>query len=165
MFRRLLIGMTVVIALTAIGVAWATIPSKDGTINACYMKATGIVRIIDPDTQQCHRWETPISWNQAGPQGLPGPQGPGGVSGYEQKSHQEWLAAGTYKQVSVRCSAGKKVLGGGFDVELPTEVKVYSSQPSDGQGNFIDNGWNVFALNSGPYTRQVTVSAICARVS
>ena len=72
MLRRLLIGTAVLVALAIVGVAWATIPSKDGTINACYMKATGIVRIIDPDTQQCHRWETPISWNQTGPQGPAG---------------------------------------------------------------------------------------------
>ena len=33
---------------------------------------TGIVRIIDGDSQQCQKWENPISWSQAGP---PGPAG------------------------------------------------------------------------------------------
>ena len=45
-------------------------------------------------------------------------------------------------------SAGKKVLGGGFDIETPTFVKVFSSEASDGAGNFINNGWNVMATNT-----------------
>jgi hypothetical protein len=62
----------------------------------------------------------------------------------------------------VKCSAGKKVLGGGFDIETPTFVKVFSSEASDGAGNFISNGWNVMATNTDTNPRQVTVSAICA---
>ena len=72
MLRRILIGMIVVIAMATIGVAWATIPSKDGTINACYGKYTGVVRIVDSSTDRCQKWETPISWNQAGPSGPKG---------------------------------------------------------------------------------------------
>jgi hypothetical protein len=64
----------------------------------------------------------------------------------------------------VECPVGKKVLGGGFSIETPDDVKVFSSEPSDGLGNVIDHGWNVFVHNMGTVSRQTTVSAICASV-
>lgn len=66
MLRRVLLGSVLVTALFAIGVAWATIPSDGGTINACYGKLTGIVRIIDGDSTKCQKWENPIAWSQNG---------------------------------------------------------------------------------------------------
>jgi hypothetical protein len=69
MSRRLLIGTVVLVVFAIVGVAWATIPSKDGTINACSMNKTGIVRIIDASSEKCMKIETPISWNQAGSRG------------------------------------------------------------------------------------------------
>jgi hypothetical protein len=70
-----------------------------GVINGCYKSGSrhddgrghsggsGQLRVIDPATQRCRRGETPISWNQNGPQGAkgdkgdPGPQGPAGRPG------------------------------------------------------------------------------------
>lgn len=77
-------------------------------------------------------------------------------------THQEFIAAGAVANVTVSCSAGKKVLGGGYDVETPDDVKVFSSEPSDGHGNIVNNKWNVLVHNEGSVTRQVTVSAVCA---
>ena len=77
-------------------------------------------------------------------------------------THQVFVPAGAVAQVSVSCPTGKKVLGGGFDIETPDDVKIFASEPSDGHGNLIDNGWNVGVHNAGTVTRQVTVSAICA---
>jgi hypothetical protein len=105
-----------------------------------------------------------IALGLVGPQGPAGPPGPSGVSGYQIVVHQEFLAPGTFADVHVECPTGKKVLGGGFDIETPDDVKVFSSEPSDGQGNLIDHGWNVFVHNTGPFSRQTTVSAICASV-
>lgn len=113
--------------------------------------------------QQCHANEQqldPGALGLVGPQGPPGP--PGGVSGYQIVSHQVFLSSGTFANVHVECPTGKKVLGGGFDIETPTDVKVFSSEPSDGQGNLIDHGWNAFVQNAGSSARQTTVSAICA---
>jgi type VI protein secretion system component Hcp len=78
----------------AIGaVALGAIPGPDGVIHACYnignaKFAYGQLRVIDPSKQgqdvspaeyQCTSGEeTPISWNQRGPQG---PQGPAGATG------------------------------------------------------------------------------------
>jgi hypothetical protein len=82
------------------------------------------------------------------------------VAGYEQKAHQEFLDPGFIGEVSVYCSPGKKVLGGGYDKELDL-VTVFSSEPSVG-GNFVDNAWTVMVENTDSQIRQVTVSAICA---
>jgi hypothetical protein len=42
---------------------------------------SGQLRVIDPATDTCRRNETPISWNQTGPQGPAGPEGPAGPAG------------------------------------------------------------------------------------
>src|SRR5436190_19557914 len=73
------------LALTLVGggAALATIPNG-GTINACYAKGTGAVRVIDASSAQCKGSESPLSWNQTGqqgPKGAGGPQGPKGGQG------------------------------------------------------------------------------------
>jgi hypothetical protein len=76
-----------------------------------------------------------------------------------------FLQPGTYANVHVECPSGKKVLGGGFDIETPNDVKVFSSEPSDGNGNLINHGWNVYVQNAGTIgPRQTTVTAVCASV-
>jgi hypothetical protein len=84
-----------------------------------------------------------------------------GISGYEEQTNRVLVGAGGFSNVSVSCSVGNKVVGGAFDVETPDDVKVYSSAPSDGSGNLIDHGWNVFVHNAGTVDRQVTATAIC----
>jgi hypothetical protein len=65
------------------GVAWAAIPGGDGTINGCYLKVTGTLRVIDTAKgQHClSGLETPLSWSQQGPPGLPGAKGDTGPAG------------------------------------------------------------------------------------
>jgi len=72
------------------GIAYATIPDSGGVYNACLLKATGTIRLIDTSLpshdfrSHCAAFEEPISWNakgQPGAQGLPGPAGPKGDTG------------------------------------------------------------------------------------
>jgi len=117
--------------------------------------------------QQCNANEQqldPVTLGLVGPQGPAGPPGPSGVSGHQIVAHQELLSPGTSANVHVECPTGKRVLGGGFNIETPTDVRVFSSEPSDGNGNLIDHGWNAFVQNAGSSTRQTTVIAICASV-
>ena len=86
-----------------------------------------------------------------------------GVSGYQTVMNRVVVPGGATQSVHVNCPAGKKVLGGGFDIETPDEVKVYSSEPSDGHGNLIDNGWDVMVHNIDTQGRQTTAVAICAQ--
>ncbi|HWZ71197.1 MAG TPA: hypothetical protein VN326_06920 [Casimicrobiaceae bacterium] len=62
------------------GSAYAGIPG-DNTINGCYNKVGGGLRVIDATVTQCKSNETPISWNEVGPEGPVGPIGPQGPQG------------------------------------------------------------------------------------
>ena len=54
------------------------------------------------------------------------------------------------------------MLGGGFAIENPDFVRVFSSLPGDGHANLSDHNWNVAAKNTDPNAMwSVTVSAIC----
>lgn len=73
--------------LSALGVlllgmiGYASIPSENGVIFACYKKSGGTLRVIDRSVTNCTKDETLISWNQQGPQGPMGPQGLQGEQG------------------------------------------------------------------------------------
>ncbi len=66
--------------LAAGSIALASIPAADGTINGCYNRTNGNLRVVD-DPASCRQHEVAISWNQVGPQGPAGPQGPPGIPG------------------------------------------------------------------------------------
>jgi hypothetical protein len=70
------------VAVLATGVAWATIPGSDGTIQGCYGKVGGVLRVIDPAKgEKCLSVEVPITWSQKGPKGDLGPSGAVGQAG------------------------------------------------------------------------------------
>ena len=67
------------VAIILLGViAYASIPSENRLIYACYKKSGGSLRVIDKSVTTCGKDETQISWNQQGP---PGPQGAQGEEG------------------------------------------------------------------------------------
>jgi collagen triple helix repeat protein len=82
-FRRVALAVTAV-ALVAIAGA-VTYAVADigggGVISACYKAQNGQLRLIDPAADQCLPSEKPISWNQTGTQGPPGPTGAKGATG------------------------------------------------------------------------------------
>jgi hypothetical protein len=118
-------------------------------ISACVNNSSGDIHIVSAGTV-CPSNHTLLTWAIHG------------ITGHQIVSHQVFLTGGQTTNVHVDCPAGKKVLGGGFDIETPDFVKVFSSEPTDGAGNLIDNGWNVMARNDDSRARQVTVSAVCA---
>jgi hypothetical protein len=96
-------GATITAASVAVvvaagsAVAVAAIPGSGGSIQGCYNKATGVLRVVS-DPSQClvatnpvvvHApvlLEVPIQWNQTGPPGtpgLPGAKGDPGVQGLQ----------------------------------------------------------------------------------
>ena len=86
---RIALLSTVMLAVAA-GIAYATIPDSSGVYNACLLKATGTIRLIDASLpshdfrSHCTAFEEPISWNakgQPGPQGLQGDTGAPGPKG------------------------------------------------------------------------------------
>jgi hypothetical protein len=80
---RLLVA--VVLGTAAFGVATAvqaSIPDAKGVIHGCYAKGNGALRVIDTDKRlTCGKENTPLNWNQTGPQGGTGATGPQGGTG------------------------------------------------------------------------------------
>ena len=83
---RTAVPVALVASLVAGGAAFAGatgIVGADGKINGCYRSGgdqQGQLRLVS-DADACRANEEAISWNQVGPQGLPGPQGPTGPQG------------------------------------------------------------------------------------
>ena len=75
--RNLFIATGVILALLAAPTIQGF--AEDDVIHGCVDKK-GKVRIVD-NLSECKEEETPIYWNVVGPQGEPGPQGPGGPQG------------------------------------------------------------------------------------
>ena len=69
-----------VVGLVIAGGAWAAIPDGSGTIQACYSKSTGALRVAER-AADCRAGETPLTWSQAGPTGPTGPAGAPGPAG------------------------------------------------------------------------------------
>jgi hypothetical protein len=85
-----------------------------------------------------------------------------GISGYETVANRVIVPGGSTQNVHVDCPAGKKVLGGGFSIETPDDIKIYHSDPSDANSNLVDHSWDVLVHNAGTQGRQTTAIAICA---
>lgn len=66
-------------------VATAGIPSRDGSIHACYDVQSGDLRVIDFEARQrcVERKETELVWNVKGPAGSQGPPGRQGSQGVQ----------------------------------------------------------------------------------
>ena len=83
---RIALLSTVMLAVAG-GIAYATIPDSGGVYNACLLKATGTIRLIDTSLpshdfrSHCTAFEEPISWNAKGQPGVQGPPGPQGLKG------------------------------------------------------------------------------------
>jgi hypothetical protein len=99
-----------------------------------------------------------------GPPGPTGPPGPAGVSGYEVRNASTLMNPDQTKGISVSCSPGKRVLGGGFDTngDSPTtpEPTLVASAPDFGGTSWAVKAWR-------PPTTvnwRLTVWAICANV-
>lgn len=80
--KRIALAALAAAAVVA-GAAYATIPDGDGTIHGCYANKGGALRVVDLSTNEsCRPFETPIEWNEQGPEGdrgEPGPPGPAGA--------------------------------------------------------------------------------------
>lgn len=73
--------LVVVVAVTAGGLAFASIPDSNGVIHGCYSpngakQNNGTqLNIIDGDSATCNKNQQEVTWSQTGPQGLPGQDG------------------------------------------------------------------------------------------
>lgn len=87
-WAKILVVVGVVATVAGItGAVQAAIPDGSGVIHGCYSangsKGTNGTQLNIVDTQyaSCSKGQTPVQWNQTGPQGPQGPQGPKGDKG------------------------------------------------------------------------------------
>jgi len=92
----------------------------------------------------------------------------GARPGYELKTGTATVPGGSpFAVAAVRCTAGNKVLSGGFRVTEATPpdpagtLQFFHSFPADGSSNRIDDGWDVAVRNPGTTAATVLVVAVC----
>jgi hypothetical protein len=74
-------GVALGVVLVGGGYAWGSIPDSGNVIHGCYQNSSPhALTLIDTSaTPSCPKNTSPLNWNQQGPQGLPGVQGPPGA--------------------------------------------------------------------------------------
>ncbi|MGH9137863.1 MAG: hypothetical protein ACRD0G_12560 [Acidimicrobiales bacterium] len=180
--RSAWVAIVVVTAVAvASGVAYGAIPGADGVLHGCYQAtggATGALRVVD-EGGQCRVGERPISWNERGPAGDPGPQGPpgetgpagpagpqgesgatgpAGVSGYNTHVSEVMVTAGSNEVLEAKCDSGTKAMGGGFH-QIGGGLEVQSSiMPDSG------DSWAVQVFNRSDRDQLLVAQVICAAV-
>lgn len=96
------------LVLAAGGVAFATIPNSNGTIQGCFHKSKGNLRAVE-SASDCKGNEKAIAWNQTGPKGDKGDPGSRTVLAEEPSevstSSTDWVDLGG-PSVTVRDNSG-----------------------------------------------------------
>jgi hypothetical protein len=159
----LILGVAAVLALTAgIGVATGTIPTSNGTINACQAKINGFryVRLLD-NGESCHGAEKALSWNQKGPKGDTGPRGPAGSGGsglgkLTPRSGGAIIPVGVGRVVA-NCNPGEQALSPGYNILGKTESVVVMSLLRDDTGV----GYSADVQNRSDSPKGVTLTVLC----
>ena len=141
---------TIVVALAASGVAFATIPSN-GVISACYTKPGGNMRVIDATTGSCGPKESSLNWNvqgatgpqgPAGEQGPAGPEGPAGPANVVLRSKEIDGVGGV--RGTINCNDGERATGGGFDARgNGGTLTIYEDHPVPTTPGGVPTGWTV----------------------
>jgi len=156
--RRITIGRrgTVVAAVTAGtlalvgGVAYATIPAVNGTINGCYRNSEddqkGQLRVVS-DPTACRPNEVPIAWSQVGPQGAEGEPGAPGTNGANGTDGKDGVSITTAPE-----PAGASCAGGGVRIAAVSGVN-YVCNGKDGADG--EDGTSGLAGQSCPAGSQV----------
>jgi hypothetical protein len=97
----------VVTTTLAGGIAWGAIPGAGGTINSCYQRVEGQLRVIDPGTDSCRPSEVAIAWNEQGVQGLKGDTGDPGAPGRDGRDGRDGTGVTvTPEPAGANCPAG-----------------------------------------------------------
>lgn len=117
-------------------------PADEEPIHGCAGALTGHLRVVDsPD--DCTRLESPLSWNQQGPQGDPG------VPRIYYRFGGEFEAAdGKYAHVNSHCDPGDAAISGTLDVWTQGDngamvENTPNSALTDPPGSPVHNVWFV----------------------
>ncbi len=146
-------AVVVVVGVTAAGVAYAAIPGGDGTIQGCYTKVGGILRLVD-STSQCKNFENPVSWSQKGQKGDPGTPGTPGTNGTNG-------AAGFSPTVTQLPLGDPNCLAGGAAITDAAGSTAYVCSGQNGQAGADGQPFSgTFTSPNGEYSISVTDAGI-----
>jgi len=179
----LIVAVVIILAL-GVGTVYAAIPNSNGKYHACYVKDTGVVKLINyPKVDTCPKGEKLISWNAKGPAGPQGAQGPAGPADWNAIPNKPagfadgvddagvtglaitrvngsgvQVTPGTSGIATASCPAGTRIISGGFITD--TDVNVYRSYIQ------IDSdAWTVIAwLPATSPARPLYATAICMSI-
>jgi hypothetical protein len=169
--RRSIVGAAIVGALLlGGGIAYASIPSTDGTIAACRDLKTGTLRAIDSDLGQvCGKQEASLSWNQTGPAGPQGPAGPPGVSGVHVVTRD--LPQGQFgtQETTVNCPTNEVALSATANVQRGGVMELnaladYQAEPVLDANNNHPIGYTMQA-QSNDFSAVLRFQVTCAVTS
>ena len=105
-FKRLsAFTLGVIITAASVGAVSFANAASDGTLKACANKTSGAMRYISKGS--CKKTETSLSWNQMGPQGLPGVAGAKGDTGVAGSSGTNGTAGATGQNYYAVDATGK----------------------------------------------------------
>lgn len=163
------------VAITALivalgGTAYATIPAGDGTINGCYQKQDGQLRVVDT-AADCRAREVPIAWSQRGPKGDPGPQGETGPAGPQGppgvtevtsselstitfRSDAAEIPASNRRTLGVECLPGEWAMSGGASSTNSLPLSAVGS-------SLLGHGWSATAEDTRGVGGRLTVYVLC----
>jgi hypothetical protein len=158
---HLVLAVAAGMALSAgLGVASGAIPSSDGKINACQAKVGGFryLRLLD-NGESCRGGEKPLSWNQRGPKGDPGPAGPKSTGDTRFTFRQaDFNSSPGTESFGTSCKAGEKATGGAaFIAADPPDAAVIATSVSEDLHH-----WEATVRNDTGQTQNVVVQVICA---
>jgi hypothetical protein len=126
---KLALFCTALPAALALGsFAWAAIPDGTGTIHACYDKASGALRVSDPDTgkpRTCTSKETALDWYQGSP----------AADNYVSRFGND---VGNASATQMPCTLG--------EIKLTAATKAAAGVPANGQLLPISQNIALFAL-------------------
>jgi hypothetical protein len=144
-------------AIGAVQVARAAAPSSsDGVIHACYQRSVGNLRVIDTEKgQQCRSSETALAWNQTGPQGAAGPQGPKGDPGLKGATGPQGPKGDPGPDPRFGTDTGTAAAGRGSECVLGSvwlvAGRVAGGTPAKGQSLQINQNTALFSLLGTKY--------------
>jgi len=151
-FRNMLV-LVLVLLITSVGVAWASIPAPDGTVNGCYKNAGNHDLIVIDSTASCPGGYTALNWNQ------PQPVETQVVSDTASGTASNGAAVNVQKA----CPVGTFATGGGGDPQEsnPHDWYLQLSEPLLNTG--VPVGWKVTFryLGAGTPNYSLAVFAIC----
>jgi hypothetical protein len=139
---RLAVVVAAVLALGGAATVWAGIPDANGTINGCYAKKRGKLRVVKSG-KKCKKSEHALAWSQTGPAGPAGPKGdPGGAATIYTASGHRFLTGANYREVTaLDLPVGRYLLvGRGQALNQQADAEVVACNVYDSAGRHLDTG-------------------------